>query len=66
MAGEHILKLLDEPDSRISIGDKWLIRYELHYAKFFTVYQHKRYGKHTRILVETENEELACKILKGE
>ena len=66
MAGEHILKLLDEPDCRLSIGDKWLIRYEPYNTKHFTVYQRKRHQKKTRILIETEDEELACRFLKGE
>lgn len=66
MAGEHILKLLDEPDSRLSIGDRWLIKWEPFNTTVFTVYQKKRYQKITRVLIETESEELACKILKGE
>lgn len=66
MPGEHILKLLDEIDCRISIGDKWLIRYEPYNTPVFAVYQRKPYQKKTRTLVETEDEELACRILKGE
>ena len=67
MAGEHILKLLDEPNSRIAIGDKWLIRYEgFRGRKLFEVYQHKPYVKKTKTLIETEDEEEACRVLKGE
>ena len=66
MAGEFILKLLDEPDCRISIGDKWMIRWEPYNTIYFTVYQRKRHQKKTRTLIETEDEELACEILKGE
>lgn len=67
MQGEHILKLLDVQDSRISIGDKWLVRWEPYdNKKFYTVYQRKKHQKCTRILITTEDEELACKILKGE
>mgnify|MGYP001597968927 FL=1 len=66
MAGEHILKLLDEPDARLSIGDKWLVRWEPYNTSIFTVYQRKKYQKSTRVLIETESEELACEILKGE
>ena len=66
MAGEHILKLLDEPDSRLSIGDRWLVKWEPYNTEVFTVYQCKRYQKKTRTLIQTEDEELACKILKGE
>lgn len=61
MAGKYILKLLDEIDSRLIIGNKWLIRY----GRMFTVY--KKYAKSSdEILIETEDEELACKVLKGE
>ena len=67
MAGEHILKLLDEPNLRLTMGDKWLIRYEGHEGKkVFEVYQKRVYRKNARVLVKTEDEELACKILKGE
>ena len=67
MEGKHILKLLDEPDCRISIGDKWMVRWEPYdKTKYFTVYQRKRYQKCTSTLIETEDEELACRILKGE
>ena len=66
MAGKYILKLLDEPDCRISIGDRWLIRWEPFNTTTYTVYQRKRYQKITRVLIETEDEELACQILKGE
>ena len=68
MAGEHILELLDEQDCRISIGDKWMVRWEPYdkKTKYFTVYQRKRYQKCTRTLIETEDEELACRFLKGE
>lgn len=67
MAGGHILKLLDEPDSSISIGDKRLIRYERYDGKkFFEVYQHKKYKRNAQILIQTENEQEACKFLKGE
>ena len=67
MAGEHILKLLDEPDCRISLGDKWLVRWTPGFTtKYYTVYQRKRYQRRTCTLIETVDEELACKILKGE
>ena len=67
MSGKYILELLDEPDSRISIGDKWLIRYEnFQGKKVFEVLQRKKFQKNTRTLIETEDEELACRILKGE
>ena len=66
MTGEHILKLLVEENTRISIGDKWLICHG-DVIKLYTVYQRKPYQKRTRILIEsTENEKLACEILKGE
>ena len=66
MAGEHILKLLYEPDARLAIGDKWMIRYETYNKSIFVVYQRKRYARKTLRLVETEDEKLACKILKEE
>ncbi len=64
MAGEHILKALLENNSRLEIGDKWLIAWED--GRMFTVYQCKPYAKKTRTLIETDNEEKACRILKGE
>mgnify|MGYP001578837932 CR=1 FL=1 len=67
MSGEHILKLLDESNCHISIGDKWLVCFEIFRGeKLFAVYQRKPYQKKTRKLIETAEEEEACKILKGE
>lgn len=66
MDGKHILKLLDEPDCRISIGDKWMVLYKgILTTKGFIVYQRKRYQKYTRVLIETEDEQEACRYLKG-
>lgn len=63
MAGEYILKLLNEIGARFVIGNKQLVRWS---NGIFTVYEHKKYAKNVIVLIETEDEELACKILKGE
>ena len=74
MAGEHILKLLLEENARISFGDRWLVCTQeampiqpinMHPITY-VVYERKPYQKKTRVLIETEDEELACRILKGE
>lgn len=74
MAGKHILKLLVEENTRISIGDRWLVckqeamriqpisRHPITYI----VYECKRYQKKTCTLIETDDEQRACEILKGE
>lgn len=68
MAGEHILKLLIEENARISVGHRRLI------GGFplggtggieYTIFEHKPYAKNTKTLLVTQDEELACKILKG-
>ena len=64
MVGEHILKLLIEENARIDLGDRWLVLKGLPIE--YCVYERKPYQKSTRVLVVTEDEELACKILKGE
>ena len=65
MVGEHILKLLLEENARVEIGDNWMVCNKRAIPIFYTVYQTKPY-KDTSELIGTENEELACKILKGE
>lgn len=64
MAGEFILKLLANPQLAIRVENvhRWLI-YD---PPFYGVYERKPYAKKTTQLIETESEELACKILKGE
>ena len=65
MAGEHILKLLVEENCRIDNGDRWLVCHG-DAVKRYTVYQRKPYQKRTRTLIEsTEDEQKACRILKG-
>lgn len=70
MAGEHILKLLIEENGRIDIGDRWLICEFGPSNKFegiaYTVYERKSHTRSTKILTETEDEQSACRILKGE
>lgn len=68
MAGEHILKLLAEERCRIDNGDRWLVCNYSDAGKGieYIVYEHKPYQKKIRILIETEDEQTACRILKGE
>ena len=64
MAGEHILELLLEENTRISLGDRWLVCHG-DIIKLYTVYQRKLYQRRTRTLIEsTEDEEIACRYLK--
>ena len=66
MEGEHILNLLIEENARIDLGDRWLVCHG-ESIKRYTVYQRKPYQRRARALIEsTEDEELACRILKGE
>ena len=74
MAGEHILKLLLEENTRIGLGDRWLVcgqgamriqPIDKHPITYH-VFECKPYQKKTRILIETESEEEACRVLKGE
>ena len=67
MQGKFILELLNIPNSKISVGNRWLIRYEsFNNTKLFEVYEHKKYQRYVRLLINTEDEEKACKVLKGE
>lgn len=60
MAGEHILKLLNKTNARIVFHGK-----EMYYSLgLYSVFENSAIG--SPILIETEDEELACKILKGE
>ena len=69
MAGEHILKLLLEENVRIENNDRGLIVKDrssddkIYYE--YCVYERKPYHRKTLRLIETEDEKLACKILKG-
>ena len=64
MAGEHILKLLLEENTRIGLGDRWLVCGQ-GAPIIYHVFECKPYQKKTRIIIETEDEELACRFLKG-
>ena len=64
MSGEHILKLLIEENTRISLGDRWLVVRGLPIEYY--VYERKPYQKKACVLIETKDEQEACKILKGE
>lgn len=64
MAGEHILKLLVEEPERISVGDRWLVC-KKEYPVIYCVYERKPYKRHTHLLIETKDEELACRVLKS-
>lgn len=69
MPGEHILKLLIEGNARVDCNNRrWLVVDLTAREKIYkyTVYEHKLYAKKVITLVETEDEEEACKILKGE
>lgn len=67
MEGKFILELLNVPHSRITVGNKWLIRYRsCNNTKLYEVYERKKYQKYTRLLINTEDEEEACKVLKGD
>ena len=74
MAGEHILGLLIEENTRIGLGDRWLVCTQeampiqpinMHPITY-VVYERKPYQKKTRRLIETEYEQEACRVLKGE
>ena len=68
MAGEHILKLLVEENARVEVGDRWMLLCYLPTKPGgieYTVYQQKSYAKKTTILIQTQNEKEACRILKG-
>ena len=66
MAGEHILKLLIEENTRIKLGDNWLVCHGDVVIRY-TVYQRKPYQKRNRTLINsTEDEGKACQVLKGE
>ena len=70
MAGEYIFKILLEENVRIDNGNRWLIVKDrssddkIYYE--YCVYEHKPYNRKTLRLIETDDEKLACKILKGE
>jgi len=71
-SGEHIVKLLLEGNSWVCInnGDRWLLC-EFNPATegegiSYHVYERKPYAKKTTILIETDDEAEACRILKGE
>ena len=62
MKGEHILELLNEKNARVVYEDR-----RMYYTNgLYTVYHDKKYAKVRKILIETEDEKRACKILKGE
>ena len=69
MAGEYILKLLTESNAYLVTGERSLtlakIEGSLH-PIYYTVYERKRYAKSAKILIVTEDEKIACEILKGE
>jgi len=68
MAGEHILKLLADTTARVDHGDRWMCVNLILKSPFvhFYVYERKPYQKKTRTLIQTEDEEEACRILKEE
>lgn len=65
--GGHIVKLLIEKNSRITVGDRWMVL-DFCNTKLggieYVVYQRKRYAKKTVILIQTQDEEVACCVLK--
>lgn len=65
-----LLKLLIRENARVDNGNRWLVaRKEGDICNSeieFTVCERKPYHKKTRTLIETEDEELACRIPKGE
>lgn len=65
MAGEFILKLLQDTTARIEYGRRWLVWGSVLNPQRFIVYESMPYQKDFRILIETEDEQLACQILRG-
>lgn len=66
MAGEHILKLLVDENARIGLSNRWLICSNTVRFPTYCVYERKPYQRKTRALIVTEDEQLACRFLKGE
>ena len=65
MAGEYILKLLIEENARIELGDNWLVCHG-DTIRRYTVYQSKPGQRRIALIESTEDEQEACRILKGE
>ena len=68
MAGEHILKLLIDTSARISYSNREMIvecNEKGKYIPRYSVFEYKKYGRKP-IVLTTNNEEEACRILKGE
>lgn len=63
MAGEYILELLRETTATINYGNRWLANSR---SDIFTVYEKREFFETNRELIVTNNEEEACRVLKGE
>ena len=66
MAGEHILKLLADTNAIIEYDYKWMVVNILlgSQATHFYVYEKLPHKRNTCVLIETQDEEKACRILK--
>ena len=59
-----IIDLLEnESSARVSYGDRWLVVSRDSDGLCFIVYQQKHRQKHARVLVNTENQDEACRYL---
>ncbi len=65
----HLLHVLidEECDARVTCGDRWLVAKEeaLGADIIFTVYEHRKYQKYTRVIEVTPSEDIAANALKG-
>ena len=58
----NIYDLLYEENSRVSCGFRWAVFDNI---EGWTVYSREPYQKHTRTIIETEDEDEAMRYLKG-
>ena len=68
MAGEFILKIMDEENLCLACGHRKLV-YDGPVGSnpgLFIVWERRPHQKKAKNLIETHDEKLACKILKGE
>lgn len=54
----------EDHNIRISVGDRWL--YWDDFQIIWVVREHKRHQKHSTVVIETESEEEAVKVLLNE